>query len=268
MKVLLRSVRIIQPDGEPAQGLNDILINDGIIGKIGAKLKADSDTTVYEWENAHVSIGWLDMKANFRDPGNEVKEGIQTGLQAAMSGGFTGVVLMPSTTPAIQSKADVDYIRNRSLNHLVTIFPTGALSVNREGKDITEMFDMQAAGAVAFTDDKRPVYDSGLMVRALQYAGNAGSLVISFADDKSISGKGQVNEGISSTMAGLKGMPAFAEELMINRDINICEYTGSKIHFSTVSTSAAVDLIRKAKKKGLPVTAEVCAHQLFFDDSV
>ncbi|HMT30068.1 MAG TPA: dihydroorotase, partial [Bacteroidia bacterium] len=174
----------------------------------------------------------------------------------------------PSTIPPVQSKSDVEYMSSRSNGHLVTVHPTGSLSVNREGKDITEMYDMKKAGAVAFTDDRRPVSDSGLLLRAMQYAKNIGSLVISFADDKSISGKGQVNEGISSTIAGLKGMPAFAEELMVNRDLRICEYTGGRIHFSTLSTAAAVNMIRDAKKQGLPVTAEVCAHQLFFDDSV
>jgi dihydroorotase len=130
------------------------------------------------------------------------------------------------------------------------------------------MHDMKRAGAVAFTDDRRPVSDSGLLLRALQYTKNIDSLVISYADDKSISGKGQVNEGVASTMSGLKGMPAFAEELMVNRDLRICEYTGGRLHFSTISTAAAVEMIRQAKAKGLPVTAEVCAHQLFFDDSV
>jgi len=267
MKLLIKSVLILHTDGVSEKEPKDILVSDGRIEKIGTGINAEKDTEVFDAGGACVSIGWMDMKANFRDPGDELKEGIPSGLEAALAGGFTGVVLMSSTKPAIQSKADVEFIRNRSNGHLVTLYPTGALSIDREGKDITEMFDMKQAGAVAFTDDKRSIADSGLMLRALQYAGNCGSLVITFADDKSISGKGQVNEGISSTVAGLKGMPSFSEELMVSRDLKICEYTGSKLHFSTLSTASAVAMIRDAKKQGLPVTAEVCAHQLFFDDS-
>ncbi len=267
MKLLIKSVIVLHPDGNTEKSEQDILINKGRIDKIGVGLATDDDTEIYDAKGAYVSIGWFDMKANFRDPGDEVKEGIPSGLEAALAGGFTGVVLMSSAKPAVQSKADVEYIRNRANGHLVTLYPTGALSIDREGKDITEMFDMKQAGAVAFTDDKRPVTDSGLMLRALQYAGNCGSLVIAYADDKSISGKGQVNEGISSTMSGLKGMPAFSEELMVSRDLQICRYTGSRLHFSTLSTASAVNMVRDAKKEGLPVSAEVCAHQLFFDDS-
>ncbi len=267
MKLLIKSVVILHPDGKTEKNQQDIFINNGTIDTIGVGLAADKDTEIFDAGGAYVSIGWLDMKANFRDPGDEVKEGIPSGLEAALAGGFTGVVLMSSAKPAVQSKADVEYIRNRANGHLVTLYPTGALSVNREGKDITEMFDMKQAGAVAFTDDKRAVADSGLMLRALQYAGNCDSLVIAYADDKNISGKGQVNEGLSGTVAGLKGIPAFSEELMVSRDLQICRYTGSRLHFSTLSTASAVNMVRDAKKEGLPVSAEVCAHQLFFDDS-
>ncbi len=268
MKLLIKSVRILHPTGKIEKESVDLLIADGNIEKIGADLKADKQTTIFDADGAYISIGWMDMKANFRDPGNEVKEGIPSGLEAALAGGFSGVVLMSSAQPAVQSKADVEYIKNRASGHIVTIYPTGALSIDRDGKDITEMFDMKQAGAVAFTDDKRPVADSGLMMRALQYAGNCDSLIISYADDKNISYKGQVNEGISSTISGLKGMPSFSEELMVSRDIKICEYTGSRLHFSTLSTAVAVNLVRDAKKQGLRVSAEVCAHQLFFDDTV
>lgn len=268
MKLLIKSVRILHPTGKIDKDAVDMLIEDGTIEKIGADLKTDKSVEIFDAEGAYASIGWMDMKANFRDPGDEVKEGIPSGLEAALAGGFSGVVLMSSAQPAVQSKADVEYIRNRSAGHIVTLYPTGALSIDRDGKDITEMFDMKQAGAVAFTDDKRPVADSGLMMRALQYAGNCDSLVISYADDKNISYKGQVNEGISSTTSGLKGMPSFSEELMVSRDLKICQYTGSRLHFSTLSTAAAVEIIREAKKQGLPVSAEVCAHQLFFDDTV
>jgi dihydroorotase len=268
MNLLIKAVRVVHPHGKIDKTETDILITNGVIAKIAPNIEAGKETETVNFSGSFVSIGWLDMKANFRDPGDEVKENIESGLAAAEAGGFTGVVLMPSTNPPIQTKADVEYLRNRSLGKLVTIYPTGTLSVSREGKDITEMFDMKNAGAVAFTDDKKAVQDSGLLLRALQYAGNINSLVISYADDAGISGKGLVNEGVPSTMAGMKGIPDFAEQLMVSRDISICEYTGSKIHFSTISTKASVELIRAAQLKGLPVTAEVCAHQLFFDDTV
>ncbi len=268
MNLLLKSVKILHSNGTTEKSLNDILIQNGVIQKIAVKINPDSNTEIFEGNGAMVSIGWMDMKANFRDPGHETKEDLDSGVEAAIAGGFTEVVLMPSTTPPIQSKADVEYLTNRSKGRLVTVHATGSLSVGRDGKDITEMYDMKRAGAVAFTDDKRAVADSGLLLRAMQYVKNIDSAVITFADDKSISGKGLVNEGISSTIAGLKGMPAFAEELFVNRDLKICEYTGARLHFSTISTAAAVDMIRAAKKQGLPVTAEVCAHQLFFDDTV
>src|SRR5687767_3202577 len=179
MKVLLQSVTIVYPDGNTEKETRDILISDGKIEKIEKGITAGKGWEVVNFPGAYVSIGWIDMKANFRDPGDEVKEGIPAGLEAAIAGGFTGVVLMPSTKPAVQTKGEVEYVRSRSLNHLVRLYPTGALSVDRQGKDITEMYDMKQAGAVAFTDDKRPVSDSGLMLRALQYAGNCGSLIIS-----------------------------------------------------------------------------------------
>jgi dihydroorotase len=267
MKILIRSAIVVNP-GSPLNGETlDILVDKGIITETGRNLPVPDGATVFHHEGAMVSPGWLDVKANFREPGEEVKEGMASGLNAAAAGGFTGVVLMPSTTPAIQNRADVAFLKSRAAGNLVEVFPAGALSVQREGVDITEMFDMKQAGAVAFTDDKRPVADSGLMMRALQYAKSIGSMVISFPSDKGLAGKGQVNEGISSTTAGMKGIPAFAESIMVHRDLNICEYTGGRLHFSTLSTAESVHLVRKAKKAGYPVTAEVAAHHLFFDDT-
>jgi dihydroorotase len=267
MKVLLKSVRILHPDGKFETSESDILIVDGNISKIATGIKAESDTDVFEHKGAVVSIGWMDLKANFRDPGDETMEGLENGISAAAHGGFTAVILMPSTNPPVQSKADVEYLINKSKKHIVSIYPSGCLSVNREGKDITEMYDMKTAGAVAFTDDRRPVSDSGLLMRSLMYAKNINTVIISYPEDNHIAGKGQVHEGVQSTMAGLKGIPSFAEALVVSRDIKICEYTGGRLHFSTVSTANSVELIRQAKKNGLPVTAEVAAHQLFFDDT-
>ncbi|HEX5001735.1 MAG TPA: dihydroorotase [Bacteroidia bacterium] len=267
MNVLLRSVTIINGNESLKGKKRDLLIRNGVIEKIGEKLEVSEDVTVFERAGACVSVGWLDMKANFRDPGNETEEDLVSGLEAAKAGGYTGVVLMPSTHPPVQSKADVEYLIRKSAGSVVSVYPAGALSVNREGKDVTEMYDMKMAGAVAFTDDKRSITDSGLMLRALQYSSNLNTRIISYADDSFISGKGQVNEGVPAVIAGLKGAPSFAEELMVYRDIRISAYTGVPVHFATLSSAESVNHIRTARADGLKITAEVTAHHLFFDDS-
>ncbi|MFI5218216.1 MAG: dihydroorotase [Bacteroidia bacterium] len=270
MNLLLKAVKIIHPGSSLNGKTKDIFIKDGIIKKI-ADIVSEKETgkncTVFNRKGSYVSIGWLDMKANFRDPGFEMKEDIFSGLTAAASGGFTGVVLMPSTYPVIQTKSGIEYLINKSKDSLTDVFVTGALSANCEGKDLTEMYDMKQAGAVAFTDDKNTVMDSGLMLRALLYAKNIDSVVISFADEKNISGKHLMNESANSIYFGIKGSPAIAEDMMVLRDLKLCEYTAARIHFSTLSSAGSVELIRKAKKQGLPVTAEICAHQVCFDDS-
>lgn len=270
MNVLLKSVKIISPKTLLNSKTRDIFIKDGFINKIAENIsekECGKNILSFAHKGTCISIGWFDMKSNFRDPGFEMKEDIFSGMKAAAAGGFTGVALMPSTNPAIQTKADVEYIINKSKNNLVDIFPVGALSINREGKELAELFDMKQAGAVAFSDDKRAIIDAGFMLRSLLYAKNINAVVISYADDKSISGKNLMNESVNSVNYGMKGSPAIAEEIIIQRDIKLCEYTGSPIHFSTLSNSGSVELIRRAKKQGLPVSAEVCAHQLCFDDS-
>ncbi|MGR6086896.1 MAG: dihydroorotase [Arcticibacter sp.] len=265
MRLLLRNVRII------GSGKNDkpvdILIVDGVIQTISSGIN-DKFDRVLDVEGACVSPGWFDMRVNFRDPGDEHKETISSGCAAAAKGGFTDVLLMPSTTPPIQSKTDIEYVKSKSLGRLVTVHPAGCLSQGREGKDISEMYDMKTSGALAFTDDKRPIADSGLMLRALQYATNVGSLVMTYSDDSGISGKGLVNEGIPATESGLRSSPAFSEELMVSRDLEICRYADARLHFGTLSTKGSIERIREAKKQGLKVTADVCVHQLYFDDSV
>ncbi|HKR06040.1 MAG TPA: dihydroorotase, partial [Bacteroidia bacterium] len=270
MNLLIKSVKIVHPKSSLNGKVKDIFVKDGRIKKIADKIdekETGKGIKIFNEKGCCASIGWFDMKANFRDPGHEMKEDIFSGIAAAKAGGFTGVALMPSTQPALQTKADVEYILNKSKNSLTDIFPVGALSVNHEGVDLTEMYDMKQAGAVAFTDDKRSVMNAGLMLRALQYAKNIDSLIISFADEKNISGKNLMNESVNSVYFGMKGAPSIAEEIMIQRDLKLCEYAGTKIHFSTISSAGAVDLLRKAKKQGLPVTAEICSHQLCFDDS-
>ena len=173
---------------------------------------------------------------------------------------------MPNTQPPVHSKPEVEYLLNRAKGNLVDIYPLGAISNKREGKDMAEMFDMFKSGAKAFTDGNHPVQDAGLMERALLYVQNFGAKVFSYPEDTSIAGKAKINEGIVSTMLGMKGIPALAEELMIARDLYLAEDTNSEIHFTTISTQHAVELIREAKRKGVKVTCDVAVHNLILTD--
>lgn len=176
------------------------------------------------------------------------------------------MALMPNTQPPVHSKAEIEYLMNRAKNNLVDVYPLGALSYKREGRDLAEMYDMYQSGAKAFTDGNRPVQDAGLMERALLYTKGFNALVLSYPEDTAIAGKAKVHEGEVSTLLGMKGIPSLAEELMVARDLYLAEYTESRIHFSTISTERSVDLIREAKKKGLQVTCDVAVHHLLLTD--
>lgn len=243
----------------------DILISKGKIQKIAVNIKG-GNAKVIKSSNLCVSIGWMDFRANFRDPGHEYKENLESGLNAAARGGFTAVGLMPSTTPPIDSKADVEYLLNRAKNHLVQLIPYGSLSKDLKGETLSEMYDMFLAGARAFTDDKESVKQAGLMQRALYYVKNFGGLVLSFPYDKTIVSNGQINESVISTRLGLKGIPALAEEIQVTRDIYLTEYTGSRIHIGPVSSPKSVELIRDARKNQLKISSEISSHQLYFSD--
>lgn len=267
MNLLIKSAKIVEPGASLNGKKVDILVENGTIKSIKPAIKSEKAMEVFEAKNLHISPGWFDMQVNFRDPGFENKEDLKSGSKAASNAGFTGVAVMPSTFPPIHTKADVEYIKNKTKNMVTDVFPVGALSHNLEGKNISEMYDMNLSGAVAFSDDKNAVANAGLMMRALLYAKNFGGLIITHCDEKSVSQDGKMNEGEMSTTLGLKGMPALSEELMVARNICLAEYTDSKIHFSSVSTARSVDLIREAKAKKLKVTASVNAYSLALDDS-
>ena len=245
----------------------DILIEKGMITQVKKSITNDKSYKTIEANGLLVSGGWLDMQANFCDPGNEHKETIETGLLAAAKGGFTSACVMSGSNPPLHNKAQIEYVKNRAKDNIVDVLPIGTVSYNQEGKDISEMYDMQLAGAKAFSDYKKPIKDAGLVLRALQYATNINSFIITHVDDKTISQGGQMNEGEISTSLGLKGIPTLAEELMLQRNLQILEYTGGKIHFPTISTKGSVELIKKAKASKLQVTAGVAAHNLLLDDT-
>ena len=264
MNLLIKSATIIDPNSPFDQKIADILIEKGHIINIAAEIEADAE--LIEAEGKYVSPGFFDLNCNIGELGLETKEDLYTGTKAAAAGGFTGIALMPNTIPPIHSKAEIEYLTNRAKKNLVDVYPLGAISHKREGKDLAEMYDMYLSGAKAFTDGNRPVQDAGLMERALLYAQGFDALVFSYPEDTAIAGKAKVNEGEISTLLGMKGIPSLAEELMIARDLYLAEYTGSKIHFSTISTTRSVELIREAKRKGLEVTCDVAAHHLVLTD--
>jgi len=267
MKTLIREVNILSPGSAFNGQRKDILISDGRIEKIAeaGTIPVEGLQTI-EAKGLLVSPGWFDLHANFREPGHEYKEDLVSGCLAAKQGGFTGVLCMPTVYPPLDNRAGVEYILNRCRQELVDVVPAACLSHRQQGKDLSEMYDMFSAGCRVFTDDRFPVKDAGLMYRALLYARNFGARIFSFADEQSISGKGQMNEGFVSTQLGLKGMAPIAEEIMIARDLMLAEYADSPIHFSTISTKGSVELIRKAKQKGLSVTADVSALNLSITD--
>ena len=204
----------------------------------------------------------------FKRSGIEFKEDIQSGIQAAAAGGFTQVACLPNTQPIIQSKDTVSYIAGKTKGALVTIRPIGAVTMDTKGGDLTEMLDMHEAGAIAFSNGEEPIMNSDVILRALIYLHKINGLLIQKPEDKNLNLYGVINEGITSTRLGLKGMPKLAEEIMVMRDLKLLEYAEGRLHFSNISTAKSVELIREAKKKGLSVTCDIAAHQVAFDDSV
>ncbi|QJD95076.1 dihydroorotase [Mucilaginibacter robiniae] len=265
MNLLIQSATILYPGSPFHQQTADVWIKDGRIENIGTRLEV-ADAEVINANGKYLAPGFFDLNCNIGDPGLETKEDLTTGLKAAAAGGFTAVALMPTTEPAIHSKTAVEYVLNKAKGNLVDVFPLGAVSYKREGKDLAEMYDMYLSGAVAFTDADHPVSNAGMMERALLYAQGFGALIFSYPEDVAIAGSAKMHEGVVSTLLGMKGIPSLAEELMIARDLYLAEYTNSPIHFSTISTSRSVELIREAKRKGLPVTCDVAVHHLILTD--
>jgi dihydroorotase len=267
MNALIKSATIINTSS-PFNGKTvDILIEKGIIKKIAASIKNTEKVQEIKAKDLHVSIGWFDLRANFCDPGFEHKEDLNSGLKAAAKGGFTGVLVMPSTNPTTDTKGGIEYIINKTKNNIVTAYPAGALSVKCEGNEMAEMYDMHSAGAVAFTDNKKSVNNPGLLTRAMLYNQSFNGLVMDFPNDKHLFNNGQINEGITSTRLGLKGIPAIAEELMVIRDLFLAEYCNASIHLTNITTKKSVQLIKEAKAKGLKVTADTNSYHLLLDET-
>ncbi|MDN5301628.1 MAG: dihydroorotase [Thermoanaerobacteraceae bacterium] len=261
MKKILKGARVIDPNRKVDE-VRDILVVDGSIAAMEKKINI-SGAEVIDLTGLILTPGLIDMHVHFREPGYEYKEDIETGSRSAAAGGFTTVACMPNTRPPVDNAMMVEYVKSRALkSRLVRVLPIGCVSKGLEGKEIAEMGDMVQAGAVAFSDDGRPVADSSLMRKALMYASMFDRVIIDHCEDPGLFEGGQVNEGYISTLLGLQGIPASAEEIMVARNILLARETGTRVHIAHVSTKGSVELIRRAKAEGVKVTCEATPHHL------
>ncbi|SKA31630.1 dihydroorotase [Chitinophaga eiseniae] len=265
MHILLKNVKVIAPSSPFHGQQKDISIQNGIIQQVGDHLE-DARATVISGENLHVSAGWMDIFAHFCDPGLEHKEDLYTGVKAAATGGYTTVMVVPNTQPALHTKPQIEYVLSKTRHAAATVLPIGAVTKNLEGTGLAEMYEMQQNGAVAFSDGLKPLQSPGLMLKALQYIKAFDGTLIQLPDDQSISSHGLMHEGIYSTQLGMPGKPALAEELIIQRDLELAKYTDSRIHITGVSTRKSIELIAAAKADGIKVTCSVTPYHLSLTD--
>ncbi len=265
MRILICDAEILDSTSKHHLERKNILIENGIISFIGSSTpQADK---VITGKDLKASKGWFDMFAWFGDPGFEVKEDLESGTHAAAHGGFTGVALLPNTKPAIQTKNDISYLLSGNSRRITEVFAIGSVTKNNLGEDLTEMIDIHTAGAVAFSDGLKPIWQADIMLRSLQYLRKFDGLLINKPEDLRLNRFGVMHEGKTSTGLGMKGMPRLAEEVMVARDLQLLEYAGGKIHFANISTPNALKMISKARKSGLRVSCDVAAHQFVLDDS-
>jgi dihydroorotase len=274
---LLRATRIV----DPSQGLDSlgaVLIADGSVLAIGddsavapalARLRAEERTLEEQILPASWVLcpGFVDLHAHLREPGFEDKETIATGARAAARGGFTTICCMPNTHPVLDTPAALEYVRARAEGAPARIHPVAAITKGEEGRELSEMQELAAAGAVAFSDDGRPVASSRMARLALEYAAPLGLPMVEHCQDEELVGAGVMNEGPIATLLGLPGWPAAGEEVMLARDLALVRRTGARYHAAHLSTAGAVALVREAKRAGLPVTAEVTPHHLLLTDA-
>lgn len=263
-KLIISGGRIIDPS-ENIDKQGNIIIEDGKIITIqdSYDLNASKEYEVINATGCIVCPGFIDLHCHLREPGFENKETIATGTKAAAAGGFTTVCCMPNTNPPLDSEASLDYVKQRSMDTgVIQVLPVACITRGRQGKEISEMYHLAKAGAIAFSDDGEPISDSRVMYLAMQYSKLTDLPIIDHCEDKGLTQSGMMHEGWVSARLGLRGMPAAAEEIMIARDIFLAKETGAKLHIAHVSTKKSVELIRRAKNDGISVTAEVTPHHL------
>lgn len=264
-KLLIKGGEVVFPDRVEKA---DLLIENGKIAEIGNDLRADSAEKI-DAKGKTVFPGLIDMHVHLREPGFEYKEDIASGSAAAVAGGFTQICCMPNTDPVCDNAAVVGYIVSRAKEvGLCKVRPIGAITKGEKGETLAEMGKMKEAGAVAVSDDGRPVMNARIMRLAMEYASDFGLICLSHCEDKDLVDGGVVNEGYNSTLAGLKGIPRAAEEIMIAREIILAETLGKRAHICHVSTKGGVQLLREAKARGVQITAETCPHYFTLTDDV
>jgi dihydroorotase len=265
MKLLIKGGKVIDPANDINE-IMDVLIEDGRIKDVGQDLTA-ADAEIIDAQGKLVCPGFIDMHVHLREPGFEYKEDIASGTRAAAAGGFTTICCMPNTDPVIDNATVASFVRERARKSgVVNVLPIGSISKGQEGKELSEMAELVEAGCIAVSDDGKPVSDAGLMRNAMQYASMFDLPILSHCEEISLSRDGQMNEGYYSTIYGLKGIPAAAEEIMIARDIILAEATGARVHICHISTAGSVDLIRAAQERGVQVSCEVTPHHLILTD--
>jgi len=264
--ILVRGGRVI----DPSQGhdkVADLLLVDGLVAALGKNLKAPDGAEVLDASGLVVTPGFVDLHVHLREPGREDAETIATGARSAVAGGFTSVCAMPNTDPVCDNQAAVGFVLKQAREAgTARVYPIGAVSLGQRGEQMTEFGEMVAAGAVAVSDDGKPVATAHLMRTALEYARTFGIPVIDHCEERSLAEGASMHEGLTSTRLGLKGMPRTAEDLIVARDILLAELTGGHVHLAHMSTAGSVRLIRAAKSRGVMVTAEVTPHHLTLTD--
>ena len=266
MKQLIKGGRVIDPLNG-IDGVKDILIEGKVISQVADQIAVTDQVNVINAEGKIITPGLIDMHVHLREPGLEYKETIYSGTRAAAAGGFTAVASMPNTRPVADNKAVVRFIIEQAARDgAVKVYPIGSITKGSQGEELAEIADLKEAGVVALSDDGNPVVNSEIMRRALEYAQMFNLTVIDHCEDPNLSAEGFMHEGYISTLLGLRGIPAAAEEVMVARDIILAELTESPVHIAHISTVGAVNMVREAKKRGLPVTAEATPHHFTLTD--
>jgi len=259
MMILIKGGHVIDPGR--VNGVSDVLIENGKIAAVGQTLAAPAGATVIQANGQLVVPGFVDLHVHFREPGFEYKETIQSGTEAAVAGGFTTVCAMPNTNPVNDNQAVTEFMLERAkAAGNANLYPIGAITKRSEGKELAEIGDLRRAGCVAISDDGKPVMNSLVMRRAMEYARAFDVPVVDHCEDLHLSEGGCMNEGVISTELGLPGIPSAAEDVMVARNVSLAELTGARLHLAHISTAGSVRMVREAKARGLKVTAEACPH--------